>query len=72
MYTHIDCFNAHWDSDDDFTISLVRHNSTGRIFVEIEAGDEIVYVPTTLDPAEVAGWDGTWPALVAQSAGAVR
>ncbi|MEV6980013.1 hypothetical protein AB0M95_01935 [Sphaerisporangium sp. NPDC051017] len=66
-FEHIDCLNAHWPDDFTFSISLVWHAGTGQIFVEVDRGGDAVYVPTALDPAEVASWDGAWDVFTARA-----
>lgn len=51
------------DFGDDFTfsVSLVRHPESGRVYVEVlhgeNEGDRYAYAPLDVDPAAVDTWD---------------
>lgn len=66
-FVHVDDLTHRIDSGSTFSISLVRHAETGRVFVEVLHGElgceRFAYVPTSLDPALVEGWDGAWEGL---------
>jgi hypothetical protein len=68
-FEHVDDLTHRLDDCDTFSIGLVRHVATGRVFVEVLHGPETgvercVYVPVAVDPGEVPGWsEGAWEAL---------
>lgn len=61
-----------FDDDCTFSISLVRHAVTGRVFVEIlhgeKWGDRYALAPLDVDPAAVGSWDAL-AAVVGTEAG---
>ncbi|WP_113703808.1 hypothetical protein [Nonomuraea lactucae] len=66
-FEHIDDLTHRIASGSTYSIGLVKHAETGRVFVEIlhgELGDEqYAYAPVDVDPATVESWDGAWEGL---------